>query len=175
MNDDHMNDDHMNDAHISDTRMSDADTSGARQPVTHPGMAPHLQQMLAQDAFSRWLGVSLVSVSPGNCVMRMRVRDDMMNGFGVSHGGIVFAFADSAMAFACNTGEKVTVAVDNQIAYPAGVHVNDELIAEAVEDSATGRLGFYRVTVRNQHHVVVALFRGTVYRTRRTHDAGPAA
>ena len=170
-----MNDDHMNDAHISDTRMSDADTSGARQPVTHPGMAPHLQQMLAQDAFSRWLGVSLVSVSPGKCVMRMRVRDDMMNGFGVSHGGIVFAFADSAMAFACNTGEKVTVAVDNQIAYPAGVHVNDELIAEAVEDSATGRLGFYRVTVRNQHHVVVALFRGTVYRTKRTHDAGPAA
>ena len=134
----------------------------------------HLSVMLAQDAFSRWLGVSLVAVTPGRCVMRMRVRDDMMNGFGVSHGGIVFAFADSAMAFACNGGTNVTVAVDNQVAYPAAVKVNDELTAEAVEDSVTGRLGFYRVTIRNQHGVIVALFRGTVYRTRRAHDAAPA-
>ena len=134
----------------------------------------HLSVMLAQDAFSRWLGVSLVAVTPGRCVMRMRVRDDMMNGFGVSHGGIVFAFADSAMAFACNGGTNVTVAVDNQVAYPAAVKVNDELTAEAVEDSVTGRFGFYRVTIRNQHGVIVALFRGTVYRTRRAHDAAPA-
>ena len=134
----------------------------------------HLSVMLAQDAFSRWLGVSLVAVTPGRCVMRMRVRDDMMNGFGVSHGGIVFAFADSAMAFACNGGTNVTVAVDNQVAYPAAVKVNDELTAEAVEDSVTGRFGFYRVTIRNQHDVIVALFRGTVYRTRRAHDAAPA-
>ena len=134
----------------------------------------HLSAMLAHDAFSRWLGVSLVSVTPGRCVMRMRVRDDMMNGFGVSHGGIVFAFADSAMAFACNGGTNVTVAVDNQVAYPAAVKVDDELTAEAVEDSVTGRFGFYRVTIRNQHDVIVALFRGTVYRTRRAHDAAPA-
>ena len=134
----------------------------------------HLSVMLAQDAFSRWLGVSLVAVTPGRCVMRMRVRDDMMNGFGVSHGGIVFAFADSAMAFACNGGTNVTVAVDNQVAYPAAVKVNDELTAEAVEDSVTGRFGFYRVTIRNQHDVIVALFRGTVYRTRRAHDTAPA-
>jgi acyl-CoA thioesterase len=149
--------------------------SDSALPPTALGIAPHLQQMLAQDAFSRWLGLSIVSLSPGNCVMRMRVRDDMVNGFGVSHGGIVFSFADSAMAFACNGGEHVTVAVDNQIAFPAAVHINDELTAEALEDSATGRLGFYRVTVRNQHNVVVALFRGTVYRTKRSHDAGSAA
>ena len=133
----------------------------------------HLSAMFVHDAFSRWLGVSLVSVTPGRCVMRMRIRDDMMNGFGVSHGGIVFAFADSAMAFACNGGTNVTVAVDNQVAYPAAVKVNDELTAEAVEDSVTGRFGFYRVTIRNQHDVIVALFRGTVYRTRRPHDSPP--
>ena len=127
--------------------------------------------MLAHDVFSRWLGISLVSVTPGRCVMKMRVRTDMVNGFGVSHGGIVFSFADSAMAFACNSGTHVTVAIDNQIAFPAAVHVDDELSADAVEESATGKLGFYRVTVRNQDARIVALFRGTVYRTQRPHDS----
>ncbi len=125
--------------------------------------------MLATDAFSRWLEITLVSVRAGHCVLRMRVREDMVNGFGVSHGGIVYSFADSAMAFACNSGEFVTVAVDNQIAYPAAIQVHDDLEATAEEDGASGRLGFYRVTVRNQHGAVVALFRGTVYRTRRPH------
>ena len=128
--------------------------------------------MLATDAFSQWLGISLVSVTPGHCVLLMRVRADMVNGFGVSHGGIVFSLADSAMAFACNGGEFITVAIDNQIAYPAAIAVNDDLTATAKEDASSGRLGFYRVTVRNQRDTVVALFRGTVYRTRTPHAAG---
>lgn len=97
----------------------------------------------------------------------------MVNGFGVSHGGIVYAFADSAMAFACNSSEHVTVAVDNQISYPAAAHAGDELVAVAEEESRGGRLGFYRVVVRNQHNIVVALFRGTVYRTSTLHPTGP--
>lgn len=133
-----------------------------------------LASMLETDAFSRWLGIRMVSVTPGECVLTMRVRPDMVNGFGVSHGGIVFAFADSAMAFACNSGEYVTVAIDNQIAYPAAIHVDDALTATAEQDATSGRLGFYRVTVRNQHDTVVALFRGTVYRTRKPH-ASPTA
>jgi acyl-CoA thioesterase len=132
-----------------------------------------VSRMLATDAFSRWLGITLVSVRPGHCVLTMQVREDMVNGFGVSHGGVVFSFADSAMAFACNSGEFVTVAIDNQIAYPAAIHVHDTLTATASEDAASGRLGFYRVTVRNQHDVVVALFRGSVYRTRRPHASAP--
>jgi acyl-CoA thioesterase len=133
-----------------------------------PGSA--VERMLATDAFTRWLDVTLVAIGVGSCTLRMRVRADMVNGFGVSHGGIVFSLADSAMAFACNSGEFVTVAVDNQIAYPAAIRVDDVLDAEAVEDGSSGRLGFYRVSVRNQHGVIVALFRGTVYRTRRLHD-----
>jgi len=129
--------------------------------------------MLATDAFSRWLGITLVSVQPGHCVLAMRIREDMVNGFGVSHGGIVFSFADSAMAFACNSGEFVTVAVDNQIAYPAAILVHDTLTATAGEDASSGRLGFYRVTVCNQHDVVVALFRGSVYRTRTPRASAP--
>lgn len=125
--------------------------------------------MLASDSFSQWLGIRVVAVSAGYCLLRMRVREDMVNGFGVAHGGIVFSFADSAMAFACNSGEFVTVAIDNQIAYPAAIQVGDELTATAEEDAASGRLGFYRVRVQNQHTVIVALFRGTVYRTRKPH------
>jgi acyl-CoA thioesterase len=143
------------------------------QPASPIPAMETVTRMLATDAFSRWLGITLVSVRPGHCVLTMQVREDMVNGFGVSHGGVVFSFADSAMAFACNSGEFVTVAVDNQIAYPAAIHVRDILTATASEDAASGRLGFYRVTVRNQHDVVVALFRGSVYRTRRPHASAP--
>lgn len=131
--------------------------------------AENVAAMLANDAFSKWLGVELVSARPGHCALAMRVRADMLNGFGVSHGGIAYSLADSAMAFACNGGSHVTVAVDNQMTYPAAVHADDALVAVAEEEAATGRLAFYRATVRNQHGTVVALFRGTVYRTARPH------
>ena len=121
--------------------------------------------MLERDAFSRWLGVELVALRPGGCTLRMRVRDDMLNGFGVCHGGVTFSLADSALAFASNTHGRVTMSVENNIAYPAAVRAGDDLIAVAEEESAGGRLAFYRVAVRNQQSVVVALFRGTVYRT----------
>lgn len=127
--------------------------------------------MWERDAFTRWLGVSLSDARPGHCVLRMRVRADMMNGFGVAHGGIVFSLADSAMAFACNTTGHVTVAVDNAIAYPAPVHLDDELIAIAECEGASSRLAYYRVTVRRADGTVVALFRGTVYKTTRLHGA----
>jgi acyl-CoA thioesterase len=91
----------------------------------------------------------------------------MVNGFNVSHGGIAFSLADSAFAFACNTHGNVTVAVDNSITYPAAVHAGDVLTAVATEESASRRLGYYRVDVRNQRGEVVALFRGTAYRTSR--------
>ena len=125
--------------------------------------------MLERDAFSRWLGVELMRVSPGACVLRMRVRDDMVNGFGVAHGGIAYSLADSAMAFACNTSGKVTVAIDNTISYPAAIHVGDELTATAEQESATTTLAFYRVAVR-RHDEIVAVFRGTVYRTLKHHN-----
>jgi acyl-CoA thioesterase len=146
--------------------------SAPRSAAQEAHTAAVLASMLESDAFSRWLGIRVVSAGAGYSELRMRVRSDMVNGFGVSHGGIVYSLADSAMAFACNAGTHVTVAVDNQIAYPAAVRVDDELVAIALEDSRGGRLGFYRVTVTNQHNVVVALFRGTVYRTNTVHAVG---
>lgn len=124
-----------------------------------------MHAMLRRDAFSAWLGVELVAVGPGACTLRMRVRDEMVNGFGVCHGGVTYAFADSALAFASNTHGTITVSVENAIAYPAAVRAGDVLTAVAAEESATNRLAFYRVVVRNQDEATVALFRGTVYRT----------
>ena len=126
--------------------------------------------MLAKDAFSQWLGVELVTLRPRACTLRMRVRSDMVNGFGVSHGGIVYSLADSALAFASNTNGHVTVSVDNSISYPAPVQVDDELIAVAEEETAGARLGFYRVTVARQDGTVVGLLHATVYRTPQKHD-----
>ena len=125
--------------------------------------------MLAKDEFSRWLGVEVLQIRPGACVCRMTVRPEMVNGFGVAHGGIVFSFADSAFAFACNTQGRIAMSIENSITYPAAVHPGDMLTASAEEESATNRLAFYRVQVTNQKDDIVALFRGTVYKTSQEH------
>ena len=126
--------------------------------------------MIAKDAFSRWLGIEVLEIAPSRSTVRMRVRPEMVNGFGVSHGGIAYSLADSALAFACNTHGRVTVAIENSISYPQPAAVGDELTAVAEEEATTGSLGFYRVTVRNQKDIVVSTFRGTVYKTKRDHE-----
>ena len=122
--------------------------------------------MMAADAFSRWLGIKILAVGPRQATVAMRVRDEMVNGFGVSHGGIVYSLADSALAFASNTHGRVTVSIENSITYPQPVKVGDELVAIAEEESASNRLGYFRVTVKRSDGIVVALFRGTVYKTK---------
>jgi acyl-CoA thioesterase len=125
--------------------------------------------MMARDEFSRSLGMSIVEIAPRRSTVRLTVRPDMVNGFGVCHGAVTYAIADSALAFACNTHGRVTMAIENSIGYPAAVKVGDVLTAAAVEDSATNRLGFYSVRVTNQNDTVVATFRGTVFRTQIEH------
>ena len=128
--------------------------------------------MMERDAFSQWLGITVQSVRPRGSTVSMTVRRDMVNGFGVAHGGIVYSLADSALAFASNTHGRVTVSIENSITYPLPVRVGDDLVADAEEESATNRLGYYRVTVRRRSPdaqttaEIVALFRGTVYRTK---------
>jgi acyl-CoA thioesterase len=129
--------------------------------------------MLAHDEFSRWLGVELLDVNPERVTIRMVVRQDMTNGFGVCHGGVTFAFADSAFAFASNTGGQVSVSIENSMTYPAAVHVGDVLLAEAEKEAGSRRLGYYRVRVTRNDGAVVALFRGTVFQTDREHDVEP--
>ena len=121
--------------------------------------------MMAKDAFSRWLGITVLEVRPRYAAVRMTVRDEMVNGFGVSHGGIAYSVADSALAFASNTHGRVTVSIENAITYPAPVRAGDVITAVAEEESASNRLAYFRVTVRKHDDTIVGLFRGTVYRT----------
>ena len=125
--------------------------------------------MLAGDTFTRWLGAEVVEAGPRRCVLRMTVRDEMLNGFGTCHGGVSFGLADSAFAFACNSHGTVCVALDCTVSYPNPARVGDVLTAIAEAELEPRRVGFYRVTVTSASGTVVALFRGTAYDTRRPH------
>lgn len=127
--------------------------------------------MLAKDQFSKWLGLTLVDVRPRRATVRATIRPEMVNGFGVAHGGIAYSIADSALAFASNTHGKVTMSVESTITYPVSVQIGDVLTAIAKSEVEANRLGFYRVTVRNQKDEIVALMRGTVYKTKDEHSA----
>jgi acyl-CoA thioesterase len=121
--------------------------------------------MMAKDAFSRRMGMEVMEVRPRASTVRMPVTGEMLNGFGVCHGGVTFALADSALAFASNTHGSVTMSIENSITYPKGIREGDVLVAAAEEESAGNRLAFYKVTVSREGGEVVALFRGTVYKT----------
>ncbi len=120
--------------------------------------------MYNNDPFSQWLGIERLEDGPGRSVLRMTVRPEMCNGFGVAHGGITFSFADSAFAFASNSHGRKSVSIETSISHTVATHPGDVLTATAVEDHLSNKLAVYRVTVTNQHGVVVALFKGTVYR-----------
>lgn len=124
-----------------------------------------VDKMYGDDAFSRWLGIERVLIEAGHCILKMKVRPEMVNGFGIAHGGIAFSFADSALAFASNAYGRLSVALDCSISFPVAVQVDDELICEANELSLTARTGTYLIEIKNQHNKKVAFFKGTVYRT----------
>ena len=124
-----------------------------------------VETMLARDCFSQWLGVRLIKIGLGQVEIEMTVRKEMLNGFARCHGGIPFSLADSALAFAANTHGQIAVAIDNTIPYPAPINDGDTLRASAGEIKCGNQIGFYDVTVTNQHGHKVAVFRGTVYRT----------
>jgi acyl-CoA thioesterase len=130
--------------------------------------------MRAADAFTRWLGAEVVETAPRRSVVRMTVRDDMVNGLGTCHGGVTFALADSAFAFACNTHGRVSVALDVTAGYPSPARPGDVLTAVAEAEAGSRRVGFYRVTVTNQRGEPVLLFRGTAYDTGRPHPGAAA-
>lgn len=115
--------------------------------------------MWADDTASAGLGMRLVSVSDGTAVLEMPVREDMVNGHGIAHGGFIFTLADSAFAFACNSRNLVTVAQACDIVFIAPAQRGDLLVAEARERTAFGRNAIYDVTIRRGDEVV-AEFRG---------------
>lgn len=121
--------------------------------------------MYLGDRFSQLLGITIVSAAPGACVLSMKIRPDMANGFGIVHGGVTFSFGDSALAFASNSHGQLSVALEASISYTVPVQVGDTLTAVARELNRTRRIAIYDITITNQDNMVVGLFKGTVYRT----------
>jgi acyl-CoA thioesterase len=133
---------------------------------------PQRRAELARDAMypddhaARSLGIVIADVGPGRCTASMTVRQDMLNSFGMCHGGFVTSLADSAFAYACNSHGGMTVAAGFDAEFVKAARLGDVLTAEALERSQAGRLGLYDVSVRNQHGEIVAFLRGRSYRMR---------
>jgi len=138
--------------------------------VTTPTAVDLVSTLMARDRFSQWLGIEVLEAAVGKSVLRMTVRDEMVNGFGTSHGGILFSLADSAFAFATNACGVLSVAIDCTVSFPLAVRPGDVLTATAIEQTTTKRLAFVDVTVRNQDDAIAGHFRGTVYRTAIPHQ-----
>ena len=124
-------------------------------------------QMMQNDLFSQWLGIEVIEIAEGYSKIKMTVRNEMMNGLGIVHGGIAFSLADSAFAFACNNRNVLSVALDTSINFLKPVQVNDMLVAEAKELHNGKSTGLYHICITNQHNHVVAIFKGTCFRTNR--------
>ena len=136
--------------------MSELKNVGAAKVVAH---------MLQHDLFSQWLGINIIDIKEGYSKIQMTVRPEMINGFGIVHGGIAFSLADSAFAFACNNRNVLSVALDTSINFLKPVHVKDVLIAEAIEIHNGKSTGLYHITITNQKENIVAVFKGTCFRT----------
>jgi acyl-CoA thioesterase len=121
--------------------------------------------MMENDLFSQWLGIEVLTIKEGYSKIKMTVRKEMINGFGIVHGGIAFSLADSAFAFACNNRNNLSVALDTAINFIKPVHVDDELTAEAKEIHNGKSTGLYHISITNQKDHAVAIFKGTCFRT----------
>jgi len=127
-----------------------------------------VDHMMQKDLFSQWLGITVIEIHEGYSKIKMTVRNEMINSFGIVHGGIAFSLADSAFAFACNNRNVLSVALDTSINFLKPVHIGDELTAEAKELNNGKSTGLYHITVTNQQAHIVALFKGTCFRTNKT-------
>ena len=123
-----------------------------------------IEHLMEQDKFSQWLGIQLLESKEGYSRIQMTVREEMINGFGIAHGGIAFSLADSAFAFACNSRNNLSVALDTSINFTKAIQVGDILIAEAKEIHNGRSTGLYFITIINQQNDQVAFFKGTCFR-----------
>ena len=122
-----------------------------------------VDRMMNKDYFSQWLGIERLEEGAGYCKLKMTVRDEMCNGFGIAHGGITYSLADSALAFASNSHGRQAVSIETSISHLQPLKPGDVLIATAEEKSCSNKIGVYDVRVEKEG-VLVALFKGMVFR-----------
>ena len=128
--------------------------------------------MMGSDWFSQWLGISIIEIGEGKCTLKMKVRKDMLNGFAIAHGGITYSLADSALAFASNSHGRKAVSIETSISHTVALKEGDEITASAEEISLKEKIAIYYITIKKDDGVVVALFKGTVYRTSKMWEVG---
>lgn len=126
-------------------------------------MNPHVDKMYRADKFSQWLGIKIIEDGPGICIVEMKVREEMVNGFGIAHGGIAYSLADSALAFASNAHGRQAVSIHTSVEHILPLRTDDIIRAIASEDSLRKTLGLYTIRImRNEE--LVGLFKGMVFR-----------
>jgi len=131
-----------------------------------------VDKMMSHDLFSQWLGIQILEVKLGYCKLSMRVRKEMLNGFGIAHGGITYSIADSALAFASNSAGRKSVSIETSISHVISLKEGDEIVAIAELETETQKLGHYKVSISlaADPSKKVGLFKGMVYRTSSNWD-----
>lgn len=124
-----------------------------------------VDQMYEKDYFSQWLGIERLEDAPGRSILRLTIRKEMLNGHGTAHGGITYSMADSAFAFASNSHGRRSVSIETSISHMAPLYEGDIIIATATEEKVGHKIGFYQVRIAKTDGTLVALFKGTVFRT----------
>ncbi len=129
-----------------------------------------VNKMYDKDAFSKWLGITIVDIQKGYCKLSIDISKNMLNGFGIAHGGITYSLADSALAFAANTYGKQCLSIETSISHFVSCEEGDVLTAVTRELSKTDKIAIYLITIFNQSDKEVAIFKGTIYRTSKDWD-----
>ncbi|MBX9449992.1 MAG: PaaI family thioesterase [Taibaiella sp.] len=124
-----------------------------------------LELLMQKDVFSRWMGLQHIEVDKGYTRFTYTIIPEMMNGLGTVHGGVLFSAADSALAFASNSHDDLSVALEVSISYTRAARLGDVLTVEAKEIYSGRRTGVYDIRTYNQDNELVCAFKGTVYKT----------
>lgn len=138
-----------------------------------PELSPEMivNQLISNDAFSKWLGVKIIKVEKGTCTLECTLKNEMLNGYKIVHGGIIFSLADSAIAFASATYGRLTVAIDHSVSFIQKATPGDVLTAKAKTISMSHKTGVIYVEIKNKNEELIAIVKGTVYRKREAFKA----
>ena len=124
-----------------------------------------VDKMISGDAFSEWLGIEVLEITTSFCKLKLKVREEMTNGFKIAHGGITYSLADSCLAFAANADGLQAVSIETSISHTKKVTSDDTLTATSKQINKSSKTALYYITITNQDNLEVAHFKGTVFRT----------
>ena len=126
-----------------------------------------VDKMINGDAFSKWLGIEVLEINSSFCKLKLKVREEMTNGFKIAHGGIAYSLADSCLAFAANADGLQAVSIETSISHTKKVTSGDTLTATSKQINKSSKTALYYITITNQDNLEVAHFKGTVFRTEK--------